>query len=172
MTAAMKYLSDQKNTIFLGQATAVPGTIMFNTLSKVKKNKIIEFPVAEEMQMGVTLGLSLNGYVPVSLFPRQNFLLLALNQLVNHLDKLSEIAEKKNLYKFIIRTSIGSERPLNPQHQHIGDFSEALSLMCTNIEIIVIHEPKNIFKSYKKAYNRKDGKSTLLIEYGDYFNEK
>ena len=172
MVEAMYFLSNQKNTIFLGQATEVPGTIMYNTLSKVKKNKIIEFPVAEEMQMGVTLGLSLNGYIPVSLFPRQNFLLLALNQLVNHLDKISDIAEKKNLCKFIIRTSIGSERPLNPQHQHIGDFSKALTLMCSNIEVIVLNNPRDIIKGYKKAYNRKDSKSTLLIEYGDYFNEK
>ena len=27
--------------------------------------------------------------------------------------------------KVIIRTSIGSQRPLHPQHQHIGDFTEA-----------------------------------------------
>lgn len=172
MVRSMKYLSDQKNTIFIGQATAVPGTIMFNTLQSVKKNKIIEFPVAEEMQMGVTLGMALDGYIPISLFPRQNFMLLAINQLVNHLDKLSQLAETKNLYKFIIRTSIGSERPLNPQLQHIGDFSKALSLMCKNIEIILLDEPDKIFISYKKAFHRQDGKNTLLIEYGDYFNEK
>ena len=28
--------------------------------------------------------------------------------------------------KIIIRTGIGSQRPLHPQFQHIGDFSEAI----------------------------------------------
>ena len=28
------------------------------------------------------------------------------------------------------------------------------------------------FPSYKKAIERKDGKSTILVEYGDYYSEK
>ena len=30
--------------------------------------------------------------------------------------------------KAIIRTSIGSKYPLNPQHQHLGDFTSSLNL--------------------------------------------
>ena len=44
--------------------------------------------------------------------------------------------------------------------------------MCTSIEVIKLDEPENIFSSYEKALNRNDGKSTLLVEYGDYYNEK
>ena len=29
-----------------------------------------------------------------------------------------------------------------------------------------------LVKEYKKAFNRKDGVSTILVEYGDYYNEK
>ena len=54
----------------------------------VNKIKKLELPVTEEMQMGMTIGLLMNGYIPVSIFPRWNFMLLAINQLVNHLDKL------------------------------------------------------------------------------------
>ena len=32
--------------------------------------------------------------------------------------------------------------------------------------------PKKIFLAYKKAYDRKDGVTTILVEYGDYYNEK
>lgn len=169
---SMNYLGSKKNTIFLGQAVNVPGTAMSNTLSDVKKNKLMELPVFEEMQMGISIGLSMNGFIPITIFPRWNFLLLSVNQLVNHLDKLQKISSERFTNKVIIRTSIGSERPLNPQHQHTGDFTEAFRLMLTNIEIIRLKEPKHIFKSYKKAYERKDGKHTLLVEYGDYYNEK
>ena len=44
--------------------------------------------------------------------------------------------------------------------------------MCSTIDIIKLNEPEDIFPSYKKALNRKDGKSTLLVEFGDYYNEK
>ena len=87
---SMEYLASNKKTIFLGQAVEVPGTAMSNTLKNVKKSKLIELPVAEEMQMGITIGMVMNGLIPVSIYPRWNFLLLAINQLVNHLDKLNE----------------------------------------------------------------------------------
>ena len=44
--------------------------------------------------------------------------------------------------------------------------------MCKNLEVIKLSDPNKIFNSYKKAYERKDGKSTILVEYGDYYNSK
>ena len=61
--------------------------------------------------------------------------------------------------KIIIRTSIGSQRPLHPQHQHIGDFSLAIKKMCSTIEVIKLSDPNKIFSAYKKAYERRDGKN-------------
>ena len=92
---SMDFLSKQKNTIFLGQAVEYPGTAMFNTLKNINHNKKIEFPVSEEMQMGVTLGMSMTGHVPISIYPRWNFMLLATNQLVNHIDKFNLMTKKK-----------------------------------------------------------------------------
>ena len=168
----MEYLGAQKKTIFMGQAVEVPGTAMSNTLSEVPKNKLLELPVAEEMQMGITIGMLMSGYVPVSIYPRWNFLLLAFNQLVNHLDKLAVMTNNGYKSKAIIRTSIGSQRPLHPQFQHIGDYTSQVKKMCKNINIVKLSNPNQIFKEYKKAFTRKDGVSTVLVEYGDYYNEK
>ena len=74
--------------------------------------------------------------------------------------------------KVIIRTSVGSQRPLHPQHQHVGDFSEAFQKILSSVELIRLEEPNDIFPAYEKALNRNDGKSTILVEYGDYYNEK
>ena len=82
------------------------------------------------------------------------------------------MSQAKFKTKVIIRTSIGSQRPLHPQHQHIGDFTEAFKKVLSTIEIIRLEESSDIFPSYKKALTRKDGKSTILVEYGDYYNEK
>ena len=169
---AMNFLSENDSTIFIGQAVAVPGTAMRNTLTDIPVDKLVELPVAEEMQMGMTTGMALTGLIPVSIFPRWNFLLYAINQLVNHLDKVSVMSNDGYKTKVIIRTSIGSERPLHPQYQHVGDFTEAIQKMCTTIEVIRLDEPSDIFSSYEKALLRDDGKSTILVEYGDYYSEK
>ena len=156
----------------MGQAVQVPGTAMRNTLKDINKKKLIELPVAEEMQMGMTIGMMMKGYIPISIYPRWNFLLLSINQLINHLDKFNEMTNNYYKSKAIIRTSIGSQRPLHPQYQHIGDFSSAIKKMCSTIDVIKLNNPNKIFPSYKKAYERKDGKNTILVEYGDYYGEK
>jgi len=169
---AMEHLARDPRTIFLGQAVACPGTAMSNTVKNVPREKLLELPVAEEMQMGMSTGLALAGQVPISFFPRWNFLLLAVNQVVNHLDKLPLLTDGGYSPKVIIRTSIGSERPLHPQHQHVGDFTDAFRLMCKTIEVIRLDEPRDIFPAYQKALDRTDGRSTILVEHGDYYNEK
>ena len=168
----MEFLARDPRTMFLGQAVACPGTAMTNTLKNVAKEKLLELPVTEELQMGMSTGLALTGVVPVSIYPRWNFLLCAVGQVVSHLDKLSAMSNGGYQPKVIIRTGIGSERPLHPQFQHVGDFTDAFRLMCKNIEVIRLDEPEQIFPAYQKALEREDGQSTIIVEYGDYYNEK
>jgi len=169
---SMEYLAEDPDTVFIGQAVACAGTAMSNTLMDVSHARKVELPVDEDMQMGMTNGLALQGKLPVSIFPRWNFFLLATNQLVNHLDKFSEMSGGGYQPKAIIRTGIGAERPLHPGHQHIGDYTDAYRRMLNNVEIIRLEEPEDVFPAYQKAHARTDGKSTILVEYGDYYNEK
>tara|TARA_R110002020_G_scaffold149972_3_gene326452 strand:+ start:8195 stop:8734 length:540 start_codon:yes stop_codon:yes gene_type:complete len=169
---SMDYLGEQPDTLFLGQAVGYKGTAMTNTLKDVSRDKLIEMPVNEEMQMGITNGLAISGLTPISIYPRWNFLLLSVNQLINHLDKFADYSHGEYVPKAIIRVGIGSIRPLNPQLQHTGDFTEAFQKMTTNIEVIRLDEPEDIFPAYQKAYSRKDGKSTILVEWGDFYGEK
>ena len=170
LKAAMEMLSNDSRVMFMGQAVEYAGTAMTNTLKDVPKEQLLEMPVFEDTQMGMTLGLALAGFIPVSIYPRWNFLICATNQLVNHVDKITMMSDYKP--RIIIRTSIGSERPLHPQHQHVGDYTDAFRLMCENIDVIRLEEPEDIVPAYTKAYERKDGKATVLVEYGDYYNEK
>ena len=168
----MEWLSSKPDTLFMGQAVEYAGTSMTNTLTNVDKSKLFELPVAEDFQLGVSIGHALNGTIPISIFPRWNFLLLATNQLVNHLDKIKLLSHGEFCPKVIIRTAIGSERPLYPQAQHIGDYTDAYRLMLKAVDVIRLKEPDQIFDAYKLAYERKDNRSTILVEYGDYYNEK
>jgi pyruvate/2-oxoglutarate/acetoin dehydrogenase E1 component len=165
---AMEWLGQQPKTFFIGQAVGYPGTAMYGTLQNVSMEQRLELPVAEEFQMGVATGLALDGFVPISIFPRWNFLILAVNQLVNHLDKFPIISDYKP--KVIIRTGIGSERPLDPQWQHKGDFTDAMRLMLKTVKVVRLDEPEQIVPAYQEAFHSEG--STILCEVSDFINEK
>jgi len=44
--------------------------------------------------------------------------------------------------------------------------------MCSTIDVIRLDEPADIFPAYQRALQRDDGRSTLLVEWGDYYSEK
>lgn len=168
---SMKYLSRNKRVVFLGQSVNYSGNAIYNTLKDISTKKKIELPVFEDTQMGISTGLALSGFVPVTCYPRFDFLILSLNQLVNHLDKIKEMSSGKLNAKVIIRTSIGAKKPLDGGPQHTQDHTEALKKMLQNVEVIKLKHTKQIFNAYKKALDRKDNKSTLIVEYGDFYNK-
>ena len=169
---ANEWLATKPETFFMGQSVGCPGTALFNTVKDIDPLKRLELPVFEEQQAGMTLGMALNGTFVVSIFPRWNFLICAANQLVNHLDKIGPMSNGDFQPRFLIRTAVGSRRPLDPQHQHKSDFTEGFRLLLDNIEVIRLENPEDVMPAYEKAYNRTDGKNTIIVEIADYYNEK
>jgi pyruvate/2-oxoglutarate/acetoin dehydrogenase E1 component len=169
---AMSLLAQHPDTYFIGQAVEYEGTGLYDSLTHLPSNKKLELPVAEYFQTGLANGMAISGMIPVSTYPRWNFLLMGVDQIVNHLDKFSTMSNGKCTPKVIIRVAVGSERPVDPQCQHKGNFSEAFKSMCQNIEVIELIEPEDIVPSYEKALNRTDGRSTILVEFGDFAKEK
>ena len=51
----MGLLAEHPDTLFLGQGVEYPGTFMSTTLDQVPMEKRLEMPVAEEMQMGMSI---------------------------------------------------------------------------------------------------------------------
>ena len=80
---SMEWLGKKTDTVFLGQSVKYSGNAIYNTLKTVPDEKKLETPVFEDQQMGISIGLSLMGYIPISCYPRFDFLILAF--------KLSEI---------------------------------------------------------------------------------
>jgi len=168
---AMDFIGCQADAVFLGQSVEVEGTAMRNTLVNVNPTKLMELPVEEDFQLGLSIGMALAGLVPISIFPRWNFLLLATNQVVNHLDKLKDLTQLENPGKVIIRTGIGSINPLHPGPQHTGDFTDAFKMMCPNINVVRLDTSEMVFSEYQKAYERTDGVSSLLVEWSDKYSD-
>jgi pyruvate/2-oxoglutarate/acetoin dehydrogenase E1 component len=169
---AMSLLAEHPKTIFIGQAVEYEGTGLYDSLKHLPSNKRIELPVAEYFQTGLANGIAIEGMIPVSTYPRWNFLLMGADQIVNHLDKFKTMSNGKLQPKVIIRVAVGSERPVDPQCQHKGNFSDAFRSMLKNTEVIELIEPEDILPAYEKALNRTDGVNTILVEFADFNKEK
>ena len=174
---SMEWLGDKDDTIFLGQAVKYSGNAMFNTTKTISDDKKIELPVFEDVQMGMSLGMALDGVVPITCYPRFDFLICATNQLVNHLDKISIISKGQFQPRIIVRTSIGSRVPLDAGEQHTQDHTLAFKNLLKRVEVVVLDESEDIFPAFKHAYERKpkskyDSLVTLIVEWGDHYNAK
>lgn len=167
VTKAMDLLASNPKVIFLGQSIRYPGHILYGTLENVPASRKIELPVFEDVQLGMCTGLSLEGYIPVSIYPRMDFLIIAASQLINHLDKIGDMSCGQFKPKVIIRTMLGSVKPLYPGPQHCQDHTEALRRLLTNIDVVKLTESRDILPAYKTALESQG--STILIEIADLY---
>jgi pyruvate/2-oxoglutarate/acetoin dehydrogenase E1 component len=171
ITLAMKKLAENENVIFLGQCVGYPGNALHRNLESIDSSRRIEMPVAEDLQMGMSIGLALNGFIPVTVYPRFDFLLLASNQLANHLDKFPSMSNGRVKPKVIIRVCVGSTDPLHPGIQHCSDYSEAFSSLLKTVELMVLNKADEVLPAYTHALEREDGVSTVLVEKADLYGE-
>ena len=162
---AMQAIAEHPRSIFLGQAVAEKGTGMSASFAGIAREKLLELPVFEECQLGMSIGLALDGMLPVSVFPRWNFLVCAANQLVNHLDKLPLYSGFRP--RVIVRVAVPTAEPLDPGRQHRGNFSHAFRLMFKTIRVVELDEAEEIVPAYERAIKR-DG-STILVEFSSKY---
>lgn len=158
-------LLSQHGAIFVGQAIEYKGTGLTHQVKDYPKDQLLELPVAEEFQMGFCLGLALTGILPVSIYPRSNFAILAANQIVNHLDKWEKM--HGGTPKVIIKVAVGSSWPLDAGHQHKANHAQAFSSMCDNINVVDLLYPHKIFAAYESAWE--SSISTILFEHADLY---
>ena len=159
---AMLLMAKDPKTIFIGQSVRYDCCPMFKSLDGVPDCQRIEFPVAEELQTGAAIGLSLQGFLPVSIYPRIDFMLRADDQIVNHLDKLAVMTRQQFRPKVILRTKVGKSVPLDAGPQHTQNHTMAYQWMCRHIWVVEIVHPDQIMPVYQAAYER-DG-SSLIVE--------
>ena len=161
----MGMLAQHPKTLFVGQAVRFDGQLLHKTLKEVPMDKRVEMPVIEDFQLGFCTGLALGGFIPVSIFPRWDFLILAANQLVNHLDKLPVMSEFRP--KVIIRTAVGDKKPLNPGPQHTQNHTAAFRRMLKSVHVIEVEKAEDVLHAYKRALNLPQ--SCIVVEHMEMY---
>lgn len=165
LTDAMTFLGEQDTTVFIGQQIVYAGNPMSTTLINVSKEKMIEVPVMEETQMGMSLGIAMLGKTVISFYPRWNFLICAANQLINHVDKHKEMTGQNP--NIIIRVAKGADIPLDPGPQHKANYIDEFKSMCPSIQFHDLQTADNIVEIYKDVFNK--GGIHILAEYPELY---
>lgn len=155
-----------KNSLFIGQQ--VVSEDFYGTLKDIPLSKRVEMPVAEDVQTGMAIGLALQGFLPISIYQRMDFLPRAADQIINHLDLFSKLSKGRFNPKVIIRTTVGTTKPLDVGIQHSKDLTE----MFKGIVDFRIFNPRTAIEvemAYGYAIN--SDKSCMIVEYQELYGK-
>lgn len=170
LTAAMTDLAKDPLVCFIGYG--VRQGRAGGTLRDAHPEQIIETPVAENLMMGMAIGMALAGRRPVVYFERFDFILNAMDALVNHLDKIGPLSQGEFAPSVIIRVVVGnSKKPLHTGITHVQDYTEVMTKMLS-FPVMKLHTPSEIIGSYAVAHQQlrlKPGyaRSAMLVELKD-----
>ncbi len=94
----------------MGQGVDDPSGMFGSTLDLHKKygsNRVFDMPLNEEGTVGMAIGSAMTGMRPVSIHNRPDFLLMAMDQIVNHAAKWSYMFAGQVPIPLVIRACIG-----------------------------------------------------------------
>ena len=111
----------ESGAIFIGYNVAY-GDAM-GTLRNVPKEQKLETPVAENLMAGLAIGMSFEGFVPVLYYERHDFMLVAADAIINHIDKIERISHGEFKVPVIIRAVTADAGPFYSGITHSQDFT-------------------------------------------------
>lgn len=168
----MTMVGHHPKTFLVGYNTSRVGGFCGGTASGFPEDRIVEMPLAENNMAGVAIGMSLDGWLPILFFERMDFVLLSLDAIVNHLDKLALLSQGLHKPAVIIRCAVGNrDHPLYTGPTHTQCFTQAMKTL-VKFPVVELKWPSGIVGAYAKALaDAQDGKSTMLVEFRDAYNE-
>jgi pyruvate/2-oxoglutarate/acetoin dehydrogenase E1 component len=173
LTASMTMLAGDPLTRFLGYGLTKPDSAGLaagaaGTMVGVPMAQRIETPVAENLMAGLAIGLSLAGLRPLVFYERADFILNALDSIVNHADKIAGMSRGQFAPAVIFRVVVGNRsKPLFTGVTHTREYSDAVSRM-VSFPVMALDKPEDVTREYAQALDRmKQGVSTMLFEWKD-----
>ncbi len=112
----------ERGAIFIGYNVRY-GKAM-GTLEGVPDDQLVETPVAENLMSGLAIGMSLEGFLPVIYFERHDFMLVAADAIVNHIDKIERISHGEFKVPVIMRAVTADAGPFYSGPTHSQNLTE------------------------------------------------
>jgi acetoin:2,6-dichlorophenolindophenol oxidoreductase subunit beta len=144
-------LQKSEKTVIMGQGVNDP-TAIFGTTEGLKEKfggeRIIDMPIAEEGMTGFALGAALNGLYPIQTHIRVDFLLVAMNQIVNMIAKYKYMYGGAFQIPMLIRAVVGRSWGQGPQH---SQSLQSLFAHIPGLTVIMPSTAQSVIDSYTYA---------------------
>lgn len=139
---AFEYLmKNDKNVFLIGQGLWSPwyvGDTMRDLDKKFGRDRVMDSPVSENAVTGIALGASLTKSRPIVIHPRMDFMILALDQIVNQAAKWRSMMGGNAYSNLTIRSIINRGGEQGAQH------SQSLHSWLAHIPGIVVAMPYSV----------------------------
>ncbi len=162
VTKAMTDMGDD-GFIFIGYSL-IPGDAM-GTLKHVSDDQKIETPVAENLMVGLAIGMSFEGYRPVVYFERHDFMLVAADAIGNHVDKIERISHGEYKVPVVLKTVVDDGGLFYSGPTHSQDFTKTFKEM-VDFPVIDTHTAEEVYDAYTFAKN--SNRPTMIVEHKQY----
>lgn len=180
--ALQQALKRDSRVFVMGEGVDDPGGIFGSTLNLHKEfgERVFDVPIAENALTGFATGAALTGMRPVLVHMRMDFVLLSLDQILNHAAKLCYMSDGRVCVPLVIRCIVGRGWGSAAQHSQA---LHALFLHMPGLKIAMpafAHDAKGLllasivdnnpvlFVEHRWLYNRKEHvpEEEYLIPFG------
>jgi 2-oxoisovalerate dehydrogenase E1 component len=148
-----EYLGKDPNMIFIGEDILSPYGGAFKVsknLSEKYPSQVFSTPISEQAISGISNGLALSGVKPYLEIMFGDFILLALDQIINHASKFHHMYNKQVTCPVVIRTPMGGGRGYGPTHsQTLDKFIVGIDNV-TTIALNTLLDPASIYREVHK----------------------
>jgi len=148
-------MKNNERTVFIGEDVLSPYGGAFKIardLSQLTPERVFSTPISEAAITGISNGLALNGFKPFAEIMFGDFMILALDQIINHASKFHHMFNKQVNCPVVIRTPMGGKRGYGPTHsQTLDKFLVGIDFVKT-VALNTFFDPGIIYKS---VYNEK-----------------
>lgn len=161
--ATVQAMEINPKVLVMGLGVDDPKGAFGTTLSAFKKfgpERVFDMPMAESAMTGVGIGAALNGYFPIMVHLRIEFLLLGIDQLINHAAKWKYMFGGKKSVPLLVRCVVGRGWGQAAQH------SQSLHSIFAHVPGLKVIMPANAFdaKGMLLAAVKGDG-PVLMVEH-------
>ena len=149
----------KEGAIFIGYNVKYGNAI--GTLKNVPDDQKLETPVAENLMAGLAIGMSFEGFIPVLYYERHDFMLVAADAIVNHIDKIERISHGEFKCPVLIRAVTADAGPFYSGITHSQDFTNVFKEAVS----FPVEDPVtgvDVLNAVKSA--RLSGRPAMLIE--------
>lgn len=159
VTQCMTELGDM-GAVFIGYSL-IPGDAMGTTVN-VPMDQKIETPVAENLMVGLAIGMSFEGFKPVVYFERHDFMLVAADAIGNHVDKIERISHGEYKVPVVLKAVVDDGGLFYSGPTHSQDFTSTFQEM-VNFDILEPMNAGEVLSAYRHAL--KTSRPVMIVEH-------